>query len=245
VGAKGGKNAECEFRAKRYLNAIAAVAKHEDSESLYWKTRAYAELASGALAKLAAMKPSLELHELRAELYRNQRRHLQSVTELKAALTFSPDDPRLRRELAKSYYYARDWEAARKLFEELLKAAGRNADPELQFFYGDVLLQSQQAEAALPYLKAAVDGAPDMPPAHATYGRALVQLGRFAEAIPHLETVLAEDEDGSLHYQLARAYQGTGQAEKAKPLLQKYQEMQRASQPAAANSGPPPAITPP
>ena len=244
VGAKGGKSAECEFRAKRYLNAIAAVAKHEDAESLYWKTRAYAELASGALAKLAAMKPSLELHELRAELYRNQRRHLQSVTELKAALTFAPNDPRLRRELAKSYYYARDWEAARKLFEELLKAAGRSADPELQFFYGDVLLQSQQAEAALPYLKAAVDGAPDMPPAHATYGRALVQLGRFAEAIPHLETVLADDEDGSLHYQLARAYQGTGQAEKAKPLLQKYQEMQRASQP-AANSAPPPAITPP
>lgn len=238
------KGAECEFRAKRYLNAIAAVAKQEDAESLYWRTRSYAELASGALAKLTAMKPSQELHELRAELYRNQRRHLQSVTELKAALTFAPDDPRLRRELGKSYYYARDWEAARKLFEELLKAAGRNADPELHFFYGDVLLQSQQAEAALPHLKAAVDGAPDMPPAHATYGRALVQLGRFAEAIPHLETVLAEDEDGSLHYQLARAYQGTGQTEKAKPLLQKYQEMQRAAQP-AANSGPPPAITPP
>jgi hypothetical protein len=71
-----------------------------------------------------------------------------------------------------------------------------------------------------------------------------VQLGRFADAIPHLETVLPEDEDGSLHYQLARAYQGTGQAEKAKPLLQKYQELQRASQP-TANSGPPPAITPP
>jgi tetratricopeptide (TPR) repeat protein len=236
------KGAECEFRAKRYLNAIAAVAKHEDAESLYWKTRAYAELASGALAKLTAMKPSQELHELRAELYRNQRRHLQSVTELKAALTFAPDDPRLRRELAKSLYYARDWDASKKLLEELIKEDGR--DPELRYFYGDVLLQSQQAEAALPHLKAAVDGAPDMPPAHAAYGRALVQLGRFAEAIPHLEQVLAEDEDGSLHYQLARAYQGTGQAEKAKPLLQKYQEMQRASQP-AANSGPPPAITPP
>jgi predicted Zn-dependent protease len=238
------KSAECEFRAKRYLNAIAAVEKQEDAEALYWRTRAYAELASGALAKLTAMKPSQELHELRAELYRNQRRHMQSVTELKAALTFAPNDPRLRRELAKSLYFARDWDAARKAFEELIKAAGSERDPELEYYYGDVLLQSQQAEAALPHLKAAVDGAPDMPPAHATYGRALVQLGRFAEAIPHLEKVLAEDEDGSLHYQLARAYQGTGQAEKAKPLLQKYQEMQRASQP-AANSGPPPAITPP
>jgi tetratricopeptide (TPR) repeat protein len=240
--AKSGKSAECEFRAKRYLNVIAAVAKHEDAESLYWKTRAYAELASSALAKLTAMKPSQELHELRAELYRNQRRHLQSVTEMKAALAFAPNDPRLKRELAKSLYYARDWEAARKLFDELIKTDGR--DPELQYFYGDVLLQSQQAEAALPHLKAAVDGAPHMPPAHATYGRALVQLGRFAEAIPHLEQVLAEDDDGSLHYQLARAYQGTGQAEKAKPLLEKYQQMQRAAQP-AANSGPPPAITPP
>ena len=251
TGAKGGANAECEFRAKRYLNAIAVVAKHEDAESLYWKTRAYAELASDALTKLTAMKPSQELHELRAELYRNQRRHLQSVTELKAALAFAPNDPRLKRELAKSLYFARDWDAAKKVFAELIeedrgdRSRDRNLppDPELQFFYGDVLLQSQQAEAALPYLKAAVDGAPDMPATHATYGRALVQLGRFADAIPHLEMVLKEDEDGSLHYQLARAYQGTGQAEKAKPLLEKYQEMQRASQP--ANNGPTPAITPP
>jgi tetratricopeptide (TPR) repeat protein len=248
-GTKGGmsrSSAECEFRAKRYLNAIAVVAKHEDAESLYWKTRAYAELASSALAKLTAMKPSQELHELRAELYRNQRRYLQSVTELKAALTFSPNDPRLRRELAKSLYYARDWEAARQLFDELIQADSRNRerDPELQFFYGDVLLQSQQAEAALPYLKAAVDGAPDMPPTHAAYGRALGQLGRFAEAIPHLEMVLNEDEDGSVHYQLARAYQGTGQAERAKPLLEKYQQLQRASQP-APSSAPAPAITPP
>lgn len=235
-------SAECEFRASRYLGVVSATAKRTDAESWYWRARAYGELAAGALAKLAAMPPSQELHELRAELYRNQRRHQQSVQELKAALTFAPNDPRLQRELAKSIYFTRDWDTARAMFKSLLDRQPK--DPELQFFYGDILLQSQQAEAAVPYLQASVAADPSMPTAHAALGRALVQLGRFADAIPHLEAVLAEDEDGSIHYQLARAYQGTGQTDRAKPLLDKYQQLQQATQ-SQQLSGPPPAITPP
>ena len=53
--------------------------------------------------------------------------------------------------------------------------------------------------------------------------------GQFAPAIPLLEPALADDEDGPLHFQLARAYQGTGQAEKAKPLLDRYKELQAES----------------
>jgi hypothetical protein len=40
-----------------------------------------------------------------------------------------------------------------------------------------------------------------------------------ANAIPHLEAALDTDDDGSLHYQLARAYQATGQAELAKTMM--------------------------
>ena len=60
--------------------------------------------------------------------------------------------------------------------------------------------------------------------------RAYVHTGQFADAIPVLEAHLPHDEDGSLHVQLARAYTGTGQREKAAEFLKKSQDLQRASE---------------
>lgn len=58
-------------------------------------------------------------------------------------------------------------------------------------------------------------------------GRALMQMGRSTEAIPHLVAALPADSDGSLHFQLSRAYQETGQAEKAAAAMKTYQAMQK------------------
>ena len=61
-------------------------------------------------------------------------------------------------------------------------------------------------------------------------GRAYVQKGDFAAAIPLIEAQLAGDQDGSLHVQLARAYTGIGQREKGLALLERSQEIQQAAQ---------------
>ncbi len=45
-----------------------------------------------------------------------------------------------------------------------------------------------------------------------------------------IEPHLAQDHDGSLHAQLARAYTGIGEREKAVPLLERSQALQRAAQ---------------
>ena len=48
--------------------------------------------------------------------------------------------------------------------------------------------------------------------------------------VPHLKAALTLDEDGSLHYQLLRAYQAAGQAELAKQVMVKYQQIQKANE---------------
>lgn len=68
-----------------------------------------------------------------------------------------------------------------------------------------------------------------MLPAQASLARALLQSGRAAEALPHVTAALPLDTDGSLHFQLARAYQSSGQAEAAKAAMAKYQEIQARS----------------
>jgi tetratricopeptide (TPR) repeat protein len=246
-GAKAGSarklDAACEFRARRFAGVITAVQARTDAESQFWRARAYAELGVEAFAQLAKMPASQELHELKAELFRNEGRHLQSVDELKAALTFAPEDARLQKELAKSYLLSRDAEHARPLLEALVTR--QPDDPEVPLLYGEVLLEAQQIDAALPYLKTAAARDPSSVNVHAALGRALAQSGQAAEAIPHLKAALSQDEDGSLRYQLARAYQATGQNDLAKPLLEEYQALQRAAQ-ARAQAAPADAkITPP
>jgi hypothetical protein len=56
---------------------------------------------------------------------------------------------------------------------------------------------------------------------------------------------LATDEDGSLHYQLARAYQTNGQPQLAKQILADYQKIQGSAAAAREASRQDVEITPP
>ena len=81
-------------------------------------------------------------------------------------------------------------------------------DPTLLLMYGDGLVEHQELDRAIPVLEAAVKADGASLPAQASLGRAYVQAGRYAEAVPHLETAAADDENGDVHLQLARAYRG-------------------------------------
>ena len=52
-------------------------------------------------------------------------------------------------------------------------------------------------------------------------------MDRGGDAIPHLEKALALDDDGSLHYTLARAYQQAGNAQRSSELMEQYQRIQK------------------
>ena len=92
---------------------------------------------------------------------------------------------------------------------------------------GESLLRTEQPDKAVPYLETALRGNRKMLPAHASLGLALAKLDRGGEAIPHLEKALALDDDGSLHYALARAYQQAGNSQRSRQLLEKYQQIQK------------------
>src|SRR5205085_2343149 len=119
-----------------------------------------------------------------------------------------------------SLYLGADYRSAAAL---LLKF--RPMTPELNYMEGDSLLHLEDVAKALPYLEAAVRGDPKMLAARASLGLAYVKAGQPVKAIPHLVASAGIDEDGSLSYQLSRAYQAAGQAENAKQALDRYQEI--------------------
>lgn len=219
--------AECQFAGGHDLQILTLPVRDASAEPLYWRAKAANELAMQALFRLGQLPPSAELHQLRAEIARGQGQHLESVKEWRAALETQPGNPRLRQELATSFFLAQDYRAALAEVLDLLKSSPRS--PELNFIAGDSLLRIEEPEKAVPYLAAALRSEPQLTAADASLGLALSRLGKNAEAVPHLEKALELDDDGSLYYQLGRAYQALGSREKAAAAMAKYQALEQKS----------------
>ncbi|HBY62800.1 MAG TPA: hypothetical protein DEH78_23500, partial [Solibacterales bacterium] len=215
------EKAACAFAAGRYLEAAAAG-------GAYWRAKAYNELARRAFAQLGALPESMELFALRAEIASGRGQPLAAVEEWTKALRLAPGDERLERELIAALAEARDYDRLLPLLRaHLTRAPG---DAELNYFLGDALLRQEKPEEAVPYLEKAVKSSPQVLAGRASLGQALARAGRAAEAIPHLEAALRLDDDGALNYQLSRAYQASGQADKARAALARYQELQTRSE---------------
>ncbi len=230
-------SAGCEFAKGQFEKALAMASAGKTLESLYWQSKAANELARMSLAELEKLPPSVESHQVLAELYRNQGRNEDSLKEWRAALALAPGDPRLEIEVASSLYVNRDYAAAEREARALL--ARDSEVPELQFILGDSLVNQQHLEQALPPLEKAVQLRPDYPAAHAVLGRALLQLGHGKEAIPHLKAALPVDTDGGLHYQLSRAYQDAGQTAEAAEVLKASQAIRKSTAAEGIEIGPP------
>ena len=209
---------ECDFAAGRFVEAASG-------KSAYWRTRAYNELATRAFAQLGKLPPSADLYLLKAEIATQRNQHLEAAHEIAEALKLSPGDARLEREYATSLYFARDYAAAIPLLEKEMNRDPKNA--EVYFFIGDSYLKQEKPDEAVTYLAAAALYDPKLLPARGSLGVALARTGKQKEAIPHLEAALSVDEDGSVLYQLSRAYQATGESDKARAAVAKYQEIRR------------------
>ena len=235
---------ECQFFAGHDLQATALPKTGPPAaEPLFWRAKAANELSLQALFRLGQLPPSVEIHQLRAEIARDQNQHLESVKEWKAALELAPGNGRLQHELAVSYFLAADYKSAIAESEKVLQRDPRS--PEMNFTAGDSWLRLEEPEKAVPYLRTALARDPKMRAADASLGLALSRTGKFAEAVPHLEKALELDDDGSLHYQLARAYQAAGNAAKAQTAMAQYQELQKRNQDQKEEAAREAQITPP
>ncbi|HZT37270.1 MAG TPA: tetratricopeptide repeat protein [Bryobacteraceae bacterium] len=210
--------AACDFAARRFLEAASGA-------SLYWRARAYNELALEAFERLGAVPESVEMHALKAELLTNHGNKIEAVEEWRAAQRLAPGDARIERQLATALYVAGDYTNALPLLRKFLQQEPRSA--ELHFLIGDSLLHLEQPHEAIPELEIAARLNPKLLPAQAALGLALMRDDKPRNAIPHLAAAAGIDDDGSLHYQLARAYQASGEMELAKATMEKYQEIQQ------------------
>jgi tetratricopeptide (TPR) repeat protein len=233
----------CDYLNGRLREVLDRANKQASAESYYWAVQASNQLAVASFSRLSSLPPSLEVHELKAEIHRNQGRHWEAVNEWKQALALAPDDPRIKHELAVALYLKRDYDEAKSVVDELLRTEPNSG--ELNYLAGDILLYRQKPEEAIPFLEKAVKASPDIMGAHSALGRAYMSTGQAAKAIPQLKLALPGDEDGSVHFQLGQAYLKTGQQELAFQMMAKYQAIVKESQRENREVGEEVKITPP
>jgi len=234
---------ECAFREGRYAEVLSSSGASPGPEDLYWRSRAADALAREAYAHLESLPPSPEATLVRVGVLRTQRRYSESKEALQSAMERWPDDVRLRHELATLLVVGKEFDAARTLLAPLLEDDPDSA--ELNLLMGETWVESRQPAEAIPYLQRALSRGPDLPHARALLGRAYLDAGDAVKALPHLEAALPSDTDGSLHLQLARAYQASGQAEKAQEARLAFQEDRQRREAQAAADDETFAITPP
>jgi len=234
---------ECQFREGQFLGLLASAKGMRSPESYYWRSRAYNELALEAFSRLGQLPPSTEQHELKAHILNGQKRYAEAAEEWREALKLSPLDTQIQKQLAISLKFSQDYAGALPLFQGLLRQ--QPASAELNYLTGETLLDLQRAEEAVPLLLRSVGRDPKLIAAHKALARAYLAVGKARDAIPHLKAALAADEDGSLHYQLAKAYQVTGQPGLAQAMLGDYRTTQRSAATATATARRDVEITPP
>jgi predicted Zn-dependent protease len=225
----GNQTAECRFLSGDLLGAAkGANVPSAPAAQLFWAIRAYNQLARDAFDRLAQVPNSVQVHELKAEILHGQGKDEEAAGEWRAALAIAPHDPSLETGLASSLVVAHRYSEAMPILKKLLAREG--GDPNLNFMMGESLWRTQQPGKALPYLTAALKEDPKLLPAHAALGMVYALLGKNAEAIPHLEKASSLDDDGSIHYALARACRAAGRADEAKKAMQEYLQIKQTNQ---------------
>lgn len=234
---------ECGFRQGRHDAVFDVALSDESTEGRYWLSRAADAGAREAFAQVTRLPPSPEASLLAARVLRSRKDFQAAIDELKKAAETWPEDLQVKRALVDLLFLAEDAAAARPIVEELVAHEPESA--ELALMLGETWARGLEPEKAIPHLETAVERDPTLLQAQAALGRAYLEAGRAERAVAPLEAALETDTDGSLHFDLARAYRASGQAERAREALRKFRELRDAAEARRAAPEDAREITPP
>jgi len=212
--------ATCSFLTGDYKTTLLAAKKLQAfpagrEESLYWSILADQRLAVLALAYAGEVEPnSLRLHELLAESYRDREKYSEAEAEYKVALNINPNEFASLIGAATNYLQELRVELAQEMIQRALLQ--NPSDPEANYIMGEVLFAEHKYSEAEPYLKTGLTTRAELiPRIHALLGQVYGSQGDTPRAIEEYKLGLPSDDDGSVHYQLGRLYQKTGETKLA------------------------------
>jgi len=149
------------------------------------------------------------MHVLLGDVYRQKRRWGDAEQEYQKALNLEQESRLARLGLAIALFDDGKPQEAMATNEILLKK--NPDDPEANMLAAEILVQRNLYADAETYLNRSRGIMPEfLPRLHVLLGQVYASTNRIPDAIAEFNLGLKSDEDGSIHYQLGRLYQKTG-----------------------------------
>jgi tetratricopeptide (TPR) repeat protein len=222
----------CAYSTGDYRNSFDAAAMlttnpATQAEGLYWETESAQKLASEALSRASELDSGLpKLHVLLGDLYRQRGYFPYAEQEYRKALALQPADAGALFGLSLALLADQQTDEAFRLAQAALQKSVDDA--ELNSLMGEILCARHQYSDAEPYLKKGLNTKLELVAhVHALLGKVYAETGRTREAIAELKLGLADDKNGSLHYQIARLYLKIGNRDSAKQAFEVSDRMHR------------------
>lgn len=186
--------------------ALRALPSQPTVATLYWSIKANEKLAFASLARFQELEPnSARSHILLGDIYRQREQYDDAVNEYNKALELSPNNPAALQGLGSAFLKDAKIDQAIAAVQKALQQSPD--DPEVNLIMGEALVSQHKYSDAEPFLLESLSAKPQMlPHVHALLGEVYAANGKTQEAIRELKLGLSSDQDGSLHYQLARLY---------------------------------------
>jgi tetratricopeptide (TPR) repeat protein len=196
-----------------------------DPIALYWSIQANQRMAVEAFSRFESIDPdSARTHILLGDMYRQRHRYDEAQAEYDKALQQDSGNFAALYGLSWAYRLNSRLAEAETICASAL--ALRREDPEANLLMGEILSSLHEYAEAEPYVRKGLESKLQMRPhAHALLGKIYADSGRTAEAIQEMQLGLQDDEDGSLHYQLAVLYRKTGDLASFARMLRESREL--------------------
>ena len=207
----------------------------KDQSAWYLLGKTYLQLSEDALGKINQIDPnSVVAHEITGEVDESMHNYDLALLEYKKAIDLAPQRPGVHMHMGNAYWLIGKWESARSEFKAELAVDPNNCTARWKM--ANAMLEANDSnEDALTELNQSVERCPSLMQARVDRGRALIRLGRQAEAFPDLE--MAEKDSPSeptIHFLLASVYRAQGKSADAQREMQEYGRLQREASEAVA-----------
>ena len=195
------------------------------------RARAHKLVASESYSRMARIDPnSWHVHKVQGELFSEQGKHAEAITEFAAAIKLEGRNPDLYEELGNEYRSLNQLDAAKAAFSKELALGPQN--PIALYELGSTEVELGDAQAGVPRLQAMLESYRDVPVAEFYLGRGLAALGRDTDALPWLERSAATPGGGEVakrsFYELARLYRKLQRPADAERALAEYNRLRTA-----------------
>ncbi len=187
------------------LNRLVAQ-NPRDEDALYQLARIHKNASLRAIQMLHDIDPdSFQLRALMGEIYSDEERYAEAISEYRAALAKRPGATGLHYAIGIAYWAQNQLEPAEKEFQLARQEDPHN--PLTNLYLGDIAVRQRRFDEALPYLQTAEAGQPGMAKVHLLLGRCYQELNDLEKA--KQEMIKASEKDPSdpqPHYLLAQIY---------------------------------------